>query len=130
MVKVGARLKRLGHRKFLGPSRLAWPNLYSKLLSKRALNQWLQLDRRFRESALPLWDIESKRPVEQTVIMAGTAVPDNSCVRALLCLKRRIMFRTYWPSAVPTGGAKLALPAVSWNLIAPILFFSSASPPL
>src|SRR5467141_1270971 len=45
-------------------------------------------------------------------------------VRALNCLQNSIMLICAWPSAGPTGGAGVALPAAICNLTEPVAFFA------
>src|SRR5581483_4116721 len=45
-------------------------------------------------------------------------------VFALNCLQNSIMFTPCGPSAVPMGGAGLALPAGTWSLIIAVTFFA------
>src|SRR5919198_1724847 len=47
------------------------------------------------------------------VISTGTTLPACACVAALYCLQNSMMFTAWGPSAVPTGGAGVAWPAVS-----------------
>src|SRR6266511_3504035 len=47
------------------------------------------------------------------VISTGTTLPACACVAALYCLQNSMMFTACGPSAVPTGGAGVAWPAVS-----------------
>src|SRR5688500_3237760 len=44
-------------------------------------------------------------------------------VRALNSLQNCMMFRPCWPSAGPTGGDGLALPAGTWSLMYAVTFF-------
>lgn len=55
-----------------------------------------------------------------TVISTGMMVPALSCVAALYSLQNCIMLTPLAPSAGPTGGAGLALPAASASLIMPV----------
>ena len=48
------------------------------------------------------------------VISTGTIVPRWFSVAALYCLQNSIVCTPWGPSAVPTGGAGVALPAGSW----------------
>src|SRR6185436_1627145 len=41
-----------------------------------------------------------------------------------------MMFRPRWPSAGPMGGDGFALPAGTWSLIRPTIFFATAHSPL
>src|SRR5256885_1467413 len=53
-----------------------------------------------------------------TVTSTGKIIPSGSlAVLALNCLQKSMMFRPCGPSAVPTGGAGVAFPAGSCNLI-------------
>src|SRR5882724_6796689 len=54
----------------------------------------------------------------------GKIIPSGSfCVFALNCLQKSMMLTPWGPSAVPTGGAGVALPAASCNLIVVCIFF-------
>src|SRR3989337_2363380 len=44
-------------------------------------------------------------------------------VRALNCLQNSMMLTPCWPSAGPMGGDGLALPAGTWSLMNPLIFF-------
>src|ERR1700727_1318577 len=46
-------------------------------------------------------------------------------VRALNCLQNSMMLTCAWPSAGPTGGAGVALPATICNLTYPVIFFGA-----
>src|SRR5579863_7184904 len=50
------------------------------------------------------------------VISTGMTWPALSSVAALYCLTKSIVCTPWGPSAVPTGGAGVALPAGSWIL--------------
>src|SRR5258707_2448362 len=51
-------------------------------------------------------------------------MPSGSfCVLALNCLQKSMMLTPWGPSAVPTGGAGVALPAASCSLIVVCIFF-------
>ena len=50
------------------------------------------------------------------VISTGTTWPTRSSVAALYCLQNSMVCTPCGPSAVPTGGAGVALPAGSWIL--------------
>ena len=43
-----------------------------------------------------------------TVMITGSILPADSCVRALNCLQNSMMFTPFEPSAGPTGGEGLA----------------------
>ena len=61
----------------------------------------------------------------KTVISTGMIVPTWASVAALYCLTKSMIATPWGPSAVPTGGAGLALPAGIWILtIAATLFFA------
>src|ERR1700739_3825151 len=47
-------------------------------------------------------------------------------VRALNCLQNSMMLTWAWPSAGPTGGAGVALPASICSLTCPVIFFGGA----
>mmetsp|Transcript_48081 Transcript_48081/g.111378 ORF Transcript_48081/g.111378 Transcript_48081/m.111378 type:complete len:280 (+) Transcript_48081:182-1021(+) len=59
-----------------------------------------------------------------TVISTGMTVPALSLVRALYSLQNIMMFTPAAPSAGPTGGAGLALPACRASLINFVTFFA------
>src|SRR3984885_1383854 len=48
-------------------------------------------------------------------------------VRALNCLQNSMMLICAWPSAGPTGGAGVALPAAICNFTKPVTFFAMIS---
>src|SRR5947209_5307714 len=48
------------------------------------------------------------------VISTGMTLPGLSSVAALYCLQNSMVCTPWGPSAVPTGGAGVALPAGSW----------------
>src|SRR5580704_10757450 len=59
-----------------------------------------------------------------TVTSTGKIIPSGSlAVLALNCLQKSIMFKPCGPSAVPTGGAGVALPAGNCNLMVVCTFF-------
>src|ERR1700758_3568138 len=45
-------------------------------------------------------------------------------VLALNCLQNSMMLICAWPSAGPTGGAGVALPAAIWSFTYPLIFFA------
>src|SRR5438105_5872997 len=47
------------------------------------------------------------------------------CVCALNALQNSMMFKPRWPSAGPMGGEGFALPAGTWSLIRPTIFFAT-----
>src|ERR1700733_6994458 len=49
-------------------------------------------------------------------------------VRALNCLQNSMMLICAWPSAGPTGGAGVALPAAICSLMNPVSFFAIPVP--
>src|SRR6202007_1006980 len=49
------------------------------------------------------------------------------CVLALNCLQNSMMLICAWPSAGPTGGAGVALPAAICSLTKPVTFFAMIS---
>src|ERR1700733_4069650 len=59
---------------------------------------------------------------ENTVMTTGI-IMSPPWVFALNSLQNCMMFTPCWPSAGPTGGAGLALPAGSCSLICPVTFF-------
>src|SRR5262245_22386560 len=60
----------------------------------------------------------------KTVITTGILRSPMFAVFALNCLQNSIIFTPCGPSAVPIGGAGLALPAGTWSLIYPVIFFA------
>src|SRR5205807_278683 len=65
----------------------------------------------------------------KTVISTGTIVPRWLSVWALYILQKSMMFTPCGPSAVPTGGAGVALPAGIWIFtMATTCFFPMLSP--
>src|SRR5713101_7597548 len=48
----------------------------------------------------------------------------GALVRALNCLQNSMMLTWAWPSAGPTGGAGVALPAAIWSFTEPVAFFA------
>src|ERR1700683_2030539 len=61
------------------------------------------------------------------VISTGMMLPRWPSVAALYCLTKSMMLTPCGPSAVPTGGAGVAAPALSWTLtIAATFFFLGA----
>ena len=58
-----------------------------------------------------------------TVISTGTMVPAWVSVAALYCLQKSMMATPWGPSAVPTGGAGVALPAGIWIFTTAATFF-------
>src|SRR5271155_3751368 len=59
-----------------------------------------------------------------TVTSTGKIMPSGSfAVLALNCLQKSMMFKPWGPSAVPTGGAGVALPAGNCNLMVVCIFF-------
>src|SRR6516164_9873629 len=58
------------------------------------------------------------------VTSTGKIIPSGSfCVLALNCLQKSMILTPWGPSAVPTGGAGVALPAASCNLMVVCIFF-------
>src|SRR6185503_7853450 len=60
---------------------------------------------------------------EKIVISTGRIV-SWPCVRELNSLQNAMMLMPCGPSAVPTGGAGLALPAGIWSFTNPVTFFA------
>src|SRR5262250_2508266 len=59
----------------------------------------------------------------------GKIIPSGSfCVLALNCLQKSMMLTPWGPSAVPTGGAGVALPAGNCNLMVVCSFFGGIFP--
>src|SRR4051795_10304162 len=58
-----------------------------------------------------------------TVISTGMIVPTCDSVAALYCLTKSMIGTPWGPSAVPTGGAGVALPAGIWILMIAATFF-------
>src|ERR1700722_4960353 len=57
------------------------------------------------------------------VTRTGKIIPSGSfCVLALNCLQKSMMLTPWGPSAVPTGGAGVALPAANCSLVVIDLF--------
>src|SRR5271166_2232266 len=65
-----------------------------------------------------------------TVTTTGMIRPSSSLalVFALNCLQNSMMLICAWPSAGPTGGAGVALPAAICNFTEPVAFFAIANP--
>src|SRR5690349_19873100 len=64
-----------------------------------------------------------------TVTSTGKIIPSGSlAVFALNCLQKSMMFKPCGPSAVPTGGAGVALPAGNCNLIVVCTFLAMFHP--
>src|SRR5579859_476071 len=64
-----------------------------------------------------------------TVTSTGKIIPSGSlAVLALNCLQKSMMFKPWGPSAVPTGGAGVALPAGNWSLMVVCTFFGGIFP--
>src|ERR1700732_3596026 len=64
-----------------------------------------------------------------TVTSTGKIIPSGSlAVLVLNCLQKSIMFKPCGPSAVPTGGAGVALPAGNCNLIVVCTFLAMSLP--
>src|SRR6185436_2772486 len=60
------------------------------------------------------------------VITTGSIRPGSTfCVCALNALQNSMMFRPRWPSAGPMGGDGFALPAGTWSLMRPTIFFAT-----
>ena len=53
-------------------------------------------------------------------------MPDWVAVRSLYSLRNAIMLMPCWPSAGPTGGAGVALPAGNWSVMTAFTFFANA----
>src|SRR5580704_10121297 len=66
---------------------------------------------------------------EYTVRTTGM-IMSLPCVLALNSLQKAMMLMPWGPSAGPTGGAGLALPAASWSLTIPETFLAMALDPL
>src|SRR3954470_13297371 len=62
-----------------------------------------------------------------TEITTGMMRPSSSLelVLALNCLQNSMMLMPAWPSAGPTGGAGVALPAAIWSFTDPVCFFGA-----
>src|SRR4051812_589292 len=67
-----------------------------------------------------------------TEITTGMMRPSSSfeLVLALNCLQNSMMLMPAWPSAGPTGGAGVALPAAIWSFTDPVNFFGAICFPL
>src|ERR1700687_2108156 len=64
-----------------------------------------------------------------TVTSTGKIMPSGSlAVLALNCLQKSMMFKPCGPSALPTGGAAVALPAGNCNLIVVCTFLAMSLP--
>src|ERR1700686_3719022 len=64
-----------------------------------------------------------------TVTSTGKIMPSGSlAVLALNCLQKSMMFKPCGPTAVPTGGAGVALPAGNCNLIVVCTFLAMSLP--
>src|SRR5712692_533942 len=64
-----------------------------------------------------------------TVTSTGKIIPSGSlAVLALNCLQKSIIFKPCGPSAVPTGGAGVALPAGSCSLMVVCIFLAMSLP--
>ena len=63
----------------------------------------------------------------KTVIWAGITWPALSAVRSLYALVNSTMLMPCGPSAVPTGGAGVALPAGSWRVRTMRIFLATVS---
>src|SRR3990172_2518748 len=66
----------------------------------------------------------------KTMISTGMMLPAWEEVRSLYSLQKAMMLAPCWPSAGPTGGAGVALPASSWSLMTARIFFATALEPL
>src|ERR1700675_5137971 len=63
------------------------------------------------------------------VTRTGKIIPSGSfCVLALNCLQKSMILTPCGPSAVPTGGAGVALPADNCNLMVVCTFFGGMFP--
>src|SRR5688572_10598723 len=58
------------------------------------------------------------------VTTAGMIRPSCAAVFALKFLQKSMMFTPWGPSAVPTGGAGVALPAAIWSFTCACIFFA------
>src|ERR1700730_9448680 len=54
--------------------------------------------------------------------------PSSFAVRALKFLQKSMMLTPCGPSAVPTGGAGVALPAAIWSFTIAVIFFAILKP--
>src|SRR5262245_50675456 len=63
----------------------------------------------------------------KTVMTTGMMRSPCCAVRALNSLQNCMMFTPCWPSAGPTGGEGLALPAGTWSLMNAVTFFMASS---
>src|SRR5437762_920731 len=59
-----------------------------------------------------------------TVTTTGMIRPSSFAVFALKFLQKSMMFTPCGPSAVPTGGAGVALPAAIWSFTTAVTFFA------
>src|SRR5262245_61536778 len=59
-----------------------------------------------------------------TVTTTGMIRPSSFAVRELKFLQKSMMFTPWGPSAVPTGGAGVALPAAIWSFTIACTFFA------
>src|SRR5712691_12398571 len=59
------------------------------------------------------------------VMSAGMTMPDWVAVRSLYSFKNAIMLMPCWPSAGPTGGAGVALPAGNCRVMTALIFFAT-----
>src|SRR5688572_26842197 len=55
--------------------------------------------------------------------------PSSFAVFALKFLQKSMMFKPCGPSAVPTGGAGVALPAAIWSFTSALIFFAISQSP-
>src|SRR5947208_5546187 len=79
---------------------------------------------RIRSAAGGVRVTKVKERSSKTVTTAGTMAPANFAVRSLYSLTNAIMLMPCWPSAGPTGGAAVALPASTWILTTALTFFA------
>src|SRR6478736_5930399 len=59
-----------------------------------------------------------------TVTSTGMISPSSLAVFALKFLQKSMMFTPWGPSAVPTGGAGVALPAAIWSFTSACIFLA------
>src|SRR4029079_8776001 len=80
---------------------------------------------RMRSAAGGLFVTNVYERSSKIVTTAGTTVPVRGAVRSLYSLMNCPMLMPCGPSAVPTGGAAVALPAWIWTLTVALTFFAT-----
>ena len=97
------------------------PSLIHKFHIAKRNNSYVQILGKKKDKRCFLFSEDAAK----AVIKTGRGKPGSTpCVWALKALQNSIIFKPLCPKAGPIGGDGFALPAGTWSLIKPIIFFA------